>query len=475
MSDQPERKRRRRRWEPVDERQAEQRELQSRLDRITRTIATNTIPVEELCRSPSPEPRYDNRGKRVNTRYDRALDKLEAERHKLCARLAQLDPSFRPPHGMRPLKCVEKLFIPKEKEGTLNFIGLILGPRGNTQKRLEKDFNCKVAIRGKGSVKDGRARGPSQPEDNEQLHVIITAEGMDAKERIERCKRKIMDIITPRQDDDNDHKQAQLRELAQLNGTLRDQDRDFRNPSGRPYVDKTHIVCAKCGDRSHPTSDCTVNGATTVGDADELDAEWKSFMAEVDGGPALGNNSGPAHGNTSEDNKTADAKPVGENGVRSAPTSQERKTPPWLLPDAFATSPAPPPPSNDMRAAAHAQASATMHHPAYAHGAPPTLYGAQPYVGSMSSHGFTHPNVAHAALPPQYSPSVYRPEAHRTPQNHGRYLYDTSYVPVPPPPPPGLQEMPPPPPPLPPAPQAPLPPPPPPPPPPGPPPPPPPM
>eukprot|EP00171_Calliarthron_tuberculosum_P019937 IDg19937t1 len=223
----PEKRRRRRRWEPVDERAAELSNLRMRLDRISRALTTGAIPVNDLCRSPSPPPRYDARGKRVNTRLDRARDKLEAERFKLVTRLRELDPMFRPPPGMRPPKIVEKLTIPKEKEGTVNYIGLILGPRGKTQKRLEKEFMCRVAIRGKGSVKDGRARAPAHYADSdEQLHVLITAEGLDAKERIAKCRQRILDIIKPRPDELNDHKQAQLRELAQLNGTLRDQDRD---------------------------------------------------------------------------------------------------------------------------------------------------------------------------------------------------------------------------------------------------------
>lgn len=60
-----------------------------------------------------------------------------------------------------------------------NFIGLIIGPRGNTQKRMEKETRCKIAIRGKGAVKEGRASkgGPggqaADPYAHEDLHVFI--------------------------------------------------------------------------------------------------------------------------------------------------------------------------------------------------------------------------------------------------------------------------------------------------------------
>jgi hypothetical protein len=48
------------------------------------------------------------------------------------------------------------VFIPIKEHPEVNFIGLIIGPRGNTQKRLVQETGCQVVIRGKGSVKDGR-------------------------------------------------------------------------------------------------------------------------------------------------------------------------------------------------------------------------------------------------------------------------------------------------------------------------------
>ena len=48
------------------------------------------------------------------------------------------------------------MFIPVKEHPEVNFIGLIIGPRGNTQKRLVQETGCQVVIRGKGSVKDGR-------------------------------------------------------------------------------------------------------------------------------------------------------------------------------------------------------------------------------------------------------------------------------------------------------------------------------
>lgn len=61
-----------------------------------------------------------------------------------------------------------------------NFIGLIIGPRGNTQKRMQKETNTKIAIRGKGSVKEGAARDPKYDYgEDEELHVLITGDKIE--------------------------------------------------------------------------------------------------------------------------------------------------------------------------------------------------------------------------------------------------------------------------------------------------------
>lgn len=55
--------------------------------------------------------------------------------------------------------------------------GLIIGPRGNTQKRMQMETNTKIAIRGRGSVKEGAARDPKYDYgEDEELHVLITGD-----------------------------------------------------------------------------------------------------------------------------------------------------------------------------------------------------------------------------------------------------------------------------------------------------------
>lgn len=60
--------------------------------------------------------------------------------------------SSRPP----VVKVSDKVMIPQEEHPDINFVGLLIGPRGNTLKAMEKDTGAKIIIRGKGSVKEGK-------------------------------------------------------------------------------------------------------------------------------------------------------------------------------------------------------------------------------------------------------------------------------------------------------------------------------
>lgn len=82
-----------------------------------------------------------------------------------------------PPPDFVKSKPYRKLYIPYKEYPQYNFIGLIIGPRGNTQKRMEKDSNTKISIRGKGSIKEGsKGRAAKNPDEDDELHVHIAGE-----------------------------------------------------------------------------------------------------------------------------------------------------------------------------------------------------------------------------------------------------------------------------------------------------------
>lgn len=100
--------------------------------------------------------------------------------------------------------------IPQEEHPEINFVGLLIGPRGNTLKSeysistflwllikflfflsaMEKETGAKIIIRGKGSVKEGkvgRKDGQPLPGEDEPLHAYITATNPEhVKKAVER-------------------------------------------------------------------------------------------------------------------------------------------------------------------------------------------------------------------------------------------------------------------------------------------------
>ncbi|KAK9691519.1 hypothetical protein RND81_09G201900 [Saponaria officinalis] len=128
------------------------------------------------------------------------------------------------------VKRTIRVDIPVEKyPNQFNFVGRLLGPRGNSLKRVEASTDCRVLIRGRGSIKDptkeDMMRGkPGYEHLSEPLHILVEAELpveiVDA--RLMQAREILEDLLTPVDESQDFFKKQQLRELAMLNGTLRD-------------------------------------------------------------------------------------------------------------------------------------------------------------------------------------------------------------------------------------------------------------
>ncbi|PSR95244.1 KH domain-containing protein [Actinidia chinensis var. chinensis] len=120
--------------------------------------------------------------------------------------------------------------IPVDQYPNYNFVGRLLGPRGNSLKRVEVSTECRVLIRGRGSIKDPTKeemmRGkPGYEHLNEPLHILVEAELpveiVDA--RLMQAREILEDLLKPMDESQDFYKKQQLRELAMLNGTLREE------------------------------------------------------------------------------------------------------------------------------------------------------------------------------------------------------------------------------------------------------------
>ncbi|KAM3857671.1 splicing factor 1 isoform 1-T1 [Diretmus argenteus] len=315
--------------------------VQLQIEDLTRKLRTGDlgIPVNPEDRSPSPEPIYNSEGKRLNTREYRTRKKLEEERHSLITEMVGLNPEFKPPADYKPpaTRVNDKVMIPQDEYPEINFVGLLIGPRGNTLKNIEKECCAKIMIRGKGSVKEGkvgRKDGQMLPGEDEPLHALVTANTMEnVKKAVEQIRNILKQgIETP--EDQNDLRKMQLRELARLNGTLREDDnrilRPWQNSEPRSITNTT--LCTKCGGAGHISSDCKYTSSfaahratggeppQSAQDKARMDKEYLSLMAELGEAPVP--SSGGSHSSSH-----------GGGGPRSSgPGSNQQlhNRPPWM-------------------------------------------------------------------------------------------------------------------------------------------------
>ncbi|KAE9591326.1 hypothetical protein Lal_00038639 [Lupinus albus] len=128
------------------------------------------------------------------------------------------------------VKKILRLDIPKDSYPNFNFVGRLLGPRGNSLKRMEATTGCHVFIRGKGSIKDfdkeELLRGrPGYEHLNEPLHILIEAELPDnvVDLRLRQAQEIIEELLKPVDESQDFYKRQQLRELAMLNSNFREE------------------------------------------------------------------------------------------------------------------------------------------------------------------------------------------------------------------------------------------------------------
>lgn len=100
----------------------------------------------------------------------------------------------------------KKIYVPVDKFPDVNFFGLLIGPRGATQKMLEAETGARILIRGKGTGEDT----------DEDMYVLIMA---DTEDQLERASTKINDLIW-NDEHRSQTKNTQLSTLHASNGSF---------------------------------------------------------------------------------------------------------------------------------------------------------------------------------------------------------------------------------------------------------------
>ncbi|PSS06008.1 KH domain-containing protein [Actinidia chinensis var. chinensis] len=102
------------------------------------------------------------------------------------------------------VKRTMRVDIPVDQYPNFNFVGCLLGPSGNSLRRVEASTECRVLIRGRGSIKDPAKeemmRGQLGYEHlNEPLHILVETELpveiVDA--RLMQAREILEDLLKP--------------------------------------------------------------------------------------------------------------------------------------------------------------------------------------------------------------------------------------------------------------------------------------
>ncbi|XP_039298951.1 KH domain-containing, RNA-binding, signal transduction-associated protein 3 isoform X2 [Nilaparvata lugens] len=149
----------------------------------------------------------------------------------------------------KPIKVTVKVLVPVKEHPKFNFVGKLLGPKGNSLKRLQEETMTKMAILGRGSMRDKakeeemrQALEPKYAHLCDDLHIEICALAppAEAHARIAYALAEIRKYLVP--DSNDEIRQEQMREIQAENprtvppllGGGRSGVRGARLPHGTP-------------------------------------------------------------------------------------------------------------------------------------------------------------------------------------------------------------------------------------------------
>uniref|UniRef100_A0A7E4W1K5 KH domain-containing protein n=1 Tax=Panagrellus redivivus TaxID=6233 RepID=A0A7E4W1K5_PANRE len=139
----------------------------------------------------------------------------------------KIQPIMPPPPQTRDMPFTASRRIPIPENPHFNLIGRILGPRGLTVRELETKYQCRIYVRGQGSIRDPKKAEalmdkPGWEHLREELHVLVIAGGNTQAEldcRLEASVHFLNRLLHPQCFDA--FKRRQLVSLALMNGTFR--------------------------------------------------------------------------------------------------------------------------------------------------------------------------------------------------------------------------------------------------------------
>ncbi|XP_012225248.1 KH domain-containing, RNA-binding, signal transduction-associated protein 3-like isoform X1 [Linepithema humile] len=152
------------------------------------------------------------------------------------------DPKYVDIYREKPVRVSVKVLVPVREHPKFNFVGKLLGPKGNSMKRLQEETMCKMAVLGRGSMKDRQKEeecrtslDPKYAHLSDDLHVEITAIAppAEAHARIAFALAEVRKYLIPDNNDNIRQEQMREMEMSLTDDPISDDRRSsIRGPSG---------------------------------------------------------------------------------------------------------------------------------------------------------------------------------------------------------------------------------------------------
>lgn len=153
------------------------------------------------------------------------------------------------------MKITQKVFVPIKQYPKFNFTGKILGPKGNSLRRLQEETQCKIVIKGRNSMRDRtkeeelRSSGdPKYSHLNKDLFMEISTVATPAEcyARIAYALAEVRKYLIPDKNDEVSHEQ--LRELMEMDPELA---KNAYSGGGGPEMFKYMLLLCKASTSFH--------------------------------------------------------------------------------------------------------------------------------------------------------------------------------------------------------------------------------
>lgn len=173
---------------------------QTRVEQITQLLKSGALETGADQGSQSHKDDSENQSTTDHVNQEaQKFELLELERREIIGEILRLNPSYKAPSDYKPLLKVGKVPIPVKEYPGYNFIGLLLGPESNTQKRLEEETGAKIRVYGiQANAKEKRELTQSDIVEAqcsyEDLYVNVTA---DTYEKVDAAVALIELLVTP--------------------------------------------------------------------------------------------------------------------------------------------------------------------------------------------------------------------------------------------------------------------------------------